>query len=584
MINYRRQRFSLFLIVTLLSFFFLLDASGADSENPVPKDMPEGMGPPPGAPPGVPPGAPPGAHLGVPPGAPPGGFSANAPSKAAIYIENGTENSSNEYTARKYSENIQSGANGITIQNLELFSGDYTFNGIVAVGAKTNVTLDKCKIRLGVDKAARARDKGGSAIAVDEGATMQIKNSNLQVDGAGRYVTSNYNDGTLIVNDSIITSTGSNTNTSEIAEPFSNAPLLISGTARTNFSVGASKTYYFNSTCKAEGWAAFSTDAPSPEGLDLYVYNSKGIALNGGYATYADFGSRVWLYGSMLKSPEIGAIISKSGLITLADGSAAPEAVTRYNLGKTTASGTTIIAGRNAVMIHAPDMFGKGKAAADNGTLNVINSTLATTRNLKSTRNYTATYGKAIGAYVDYTSGPAILVKSTSANINLENTKIDSFSGIIAMTVLNSDKMGNFLADGDAESEEVKPIAISMKDMDAQGDIQHMDYQRIMTLSLDNVTLKGMVISGTMEEWNNLWTAYNKADCNWLKDESWNSYYGVRMTVKKGSTWNVTGRSTLSSLTIEKGGIVNANIQVDGNAITPSAGKTYTGKIVVMPL
>jgi hypothetical protein len=574
--NNRQQRFFQFLMVTLLSFFFLFDASGAGFENRMAKDMPQGMGPPPGAPPGFAPGA--------PPGGPPGGFSVNAPGKAAIYIENGTEKGSNEYAAGKYSENIKSGANGLTIQNLELFSGDYTFNGIVAVGEKTNVTLDKCKIRLGVDKAASAKDKGGSATAVDEGATMHIKKSNLQVDGAGRYVTSNYNDGTLIVNDSIVTSTGSNANTSDIAEPFSNAPLLISGTARTNFSVGASKTYYFNSTCTAEGWAAFSTDAPSPEGLDLYAYNSKGIALNGGYGTYADFGARVWLYGSMLKSPEIGAIISKSGLITLADGSAAPEAVTRYNLGKTTTAGTTVTAGRNAVMIHAPDMFGKGKAAADNGTLNVINSTLATTRNLKSTRDYTATYGKAIGAYVDYTSGPAILVKSTSANINLENTKIDSFSGIIAMTVLNSDKMGNFLADGDAESEEVKPIAISMKDMDAQGDIQHMDYQRIMTLSLDNVTLKGMVISGTMEEWNNLWTAYNKADCNWLKDESWNSYYGVRMTVKKGSTWNVTGRSTLSSLTIEKGGIVNANIQVDGNAITPSAGKTYTGKIVVMPL
>jgi hypothetical protein len=93
-----------------------------------------------------------------------------------------------------------------------------------------------------------------------------------------------------------------------------------------------------------------------------------------------------------------------------------------------------------------------------------------------------------------------------------------------------------------------------------------------------------MVVSGTMEQWNNLWTAYNKADCNWLKNESWDSYYGVRMTVKKGSTWNVTGKSTLSSLTIEKGGMVSGNIQVDGKTITPSAGKTYTGKIVVTPL
>jgi hypothetical protein len=534
----------------------------------MPKDFPEGMGVPPGA----------------PPGAPPGGFSANAPNKAAIYIENGAENSNNEYTAEKYTKNIHSDVNGITIQNLDLFSGEYTFNGIVAVGAKTNVTLEKCKIRLAVDKAAKAKDKGGSATAVDKGATMHINNSELQVDGAGRYVTSNYNNGTLIINDSIVTSTGSNANTSEIAEPFSNAPLLISGTARSNFSAGASKTYYFNSTCTAEGWAALSTDAAKPEGLDLYVYNSKGVARNGGYGTYADFDSRVWLYGSTLSSPELGAIISKNGVITLSDGSAAPEAVTRHNLGKTTTAGSTITAGRNAVMIHAPDMFGKGKAEADSGTLNVINSTLTTTRNLKSTRDYTATYGKAIGAYVDYTSGAAILVKSTSADIYLENTNIDSFSGTIAMTVLNSDKMGNFLADGDAESEEVKPIAISMKNMDIQGDIRHMDYQRIMTLTLDNVTLNGLVVSGTMEEWNKLWTAYKKADCIWLKNETWSSYYGVQVTVKNGSTWNVSGRSTLSSLTIDNSSMVNGDIQVDGNTITPSAGKTYTGKILVTPL
>jgi ABC-type dipeptide/oligopeptide/nickel transport system ATPase subunit len=87
-----------------------------------------------------------------------------------------------------------------------------------------------------------------------------------------------------------------------------------------------------------------------------------------------------------------------------------------------------------------------------------------------------------------------------------------------------------------------------------------------------------------MEQWNNLWTAYDKADCNWLKNDSWKSDYGVRMTVKKGSTWNVSGKSTLSSLTIEKGGMVNGKIQVDGKPIKPSAGKTYTGKIVVTPL
>jgi hypothetical protein len=235
-------------------------------------------------------------------------------------------------------------------------------------------------------------------------------------------------------------------------------------------------------------------------------------------------------------------------------------------------------------MIHAPDMMGEGKAAADCGTLNVVNSTLSTTRDLKGTRDYAATYGNAIGAYVDFISGAAILVKSTSANINLENASIDSYSGTIAMTVLNSDRMGNFLSEGDADSEKVKPIAISMKNMKVKGDIKHLDYQRIMTLSLDDATLNGMVVSGTMEEWNSLWSDYDKADCNWLVNDSWNTFYGVRMTMKDGSTWNVSGVSTLSSLMIEDGGVVKGNIQVNGQEMTPSTGETYNGKIVVTPL
>jgi hypothetical protein len=123
-----------------------------------------------------------------------------------------------------------------------------------------------------------------------------------------------------------------------------------------------------------------------------------------------------------------------------------------------------------------------------------------------------------------------------------------------------------------------------MKNMEANGDVKHMDYQRVMTLSLENATLNGAVVSGTMEDWNSLWTAYKKEDCNWLVDTAWNTRYGVKMSVKDGATWNVTGASSLSSLTLEKGGTIKGTVQVDGKTVTPAAGKTYTGDIVVMPL
>jgi hypothetical protein len=332
-----------------------------------------------------------------------------------------------------------------------------------------------------------------------------------------------------------------------------------------------------------EGWAALSTDASSGDGLDLYAYNTRAVAQHGGYGTYADFGCRVWLYGSTVDSPEVGAIIAKSGQITVADGASAPADVMKYNLGKTTTAGTVITGGRNAVMIHAPDMMGEGKGAADHGTLNIINSTLATSRKLKSTRDYATHIGKAAQAYIDYINGAALLIKSTSATINFERAKIDSFSGVAVMTVLNSDKMGNFLK-AETDGSEVKPVAIFMKNMSVNADIKHMDYQRIMTLSLDRTTLKGAVVSGTMEDWNKLWAAFQRKDTRWVQNDKWSTFYGVRMTLKPGSTWEVSGPSLLSSLTVENGAALKGRVQVNGADITPTVGKTYTGKILVMPL
>ncbi len=592
--------FSLLFIMTLLLSVCTFGVLAADAPGGMPSGggmgMPSG-GAPGGMPSGGAPGEMPGGAGGMPGGAgggmpggaggPPGGGGmgmGGAPSKAAIFIENGVQNTGKEYEAGKYKANIKSDTNGITIQGLDLTSGDYTFNGVVVTGAKSIVTIDKSKIKLGVTREADSKDSGGAATSVSDSATMYIKNSELVVDGAQRYVTNTGGDAKLIVNDSIVTQTGSNQFTTNQTEPFSNNALLISGIARANMSTGTSKTYYFNSTVTTEGWASLSTDAAQKPGLDLYAYNTRAVAQHGGYGTYADFDCRVWLYGSTLESAEIGAIISKSGEVHVLDGASAPADVVKYNLGKKTTAGSVITAGRNAVMMHAPDMMGQGKAAADCGTLNVVNSTLATSRNLKSTRDYTKHISKAVDAYINYIMGAALLVKSTSAVVNFDNAKFDSFSGVAIMTVLNSDSMGNFLK-AESDGAEVKPIAISMKNMNVKADVKHMDYQRIMTLSLDNgATLNGAVVSGTVEEWNRLWSEFKKEDCKWVQNDSWKTYYGVKMTVKKGATWNVTGASSMSSLTVENGGTVKGKVQVDGKDITPSAGTTYTGKITVKPL
>lgn len=520
---------------------------------------PGGMGPPPDGGPGG--------------GAPPGD---GAPTEAAIVITDGAENPDMEYTPGAYSDLITQEDGEVVIDGLELNSGDYGFNGLVATGSV--VRLKKAKIRLGVDQAASDSDTGGAATNIDGGATLYISDSNLIVDGAARYVTANYNDATLIVNNSHVESTGSNANTSQVAEPFSNEALLISGTARANFSIGATQTYYFNSTCMAEGWAALSTDSATGDGLDLYAYNTDGIAENGGYSTYADTNCRVWLYGSRMTAAEIGCIISKSGQIHAYHSSAAGDDVMAYNEGETVNEDSSILGGRNAVMIHAPDMMGQGLWAADCGSFTAEDTTIGTTQELVSTKDYND-YGEAVGAYIDHVSGSVFLIRSTSANIDLKNVQMESYNDTLVHTVLNADSMGNFLAPGDGE--QVNPIAVTMTDMDVAGDIRHEDYQRKMTVELDHTTLTGNIVSGTMDSWNSQWESYG--DVNWVVDESFDAVYGVGLTLGENAVWNVTGQSSLTSLAMAEGAALNGvdEITLDGEVLTPEPGKTYEGAIVV---
>lgn len=498
-----------------------------------------------------------------------------APTEAAIVIADGAENSEAEYTPGAYSAYLFPTESGLVIRDLELISGDYTFNGITVTGS--DLRLEKAKIRLGASSPAASDDKGGSAVSLDSGARVFISDSDLIVDGAARYVTAAYNDATLVVNDSLVQSTGSNENTRDIAEPFSNEALLISGTARANFSIGATKTYYYNSTCTAEGWAALSTDSATGSGLDLYAYNTDGIAEHGGYGTYADTNCRVWLYGSRLMAAEIGAIISKSGKIEARSADAADDEALMYLEGDKAETDSSILGGRNAVMIHAPDMMGQGLWAADCGTFIAEDARIATTRDLVSTKDY-YDYGDAVGAYIDYVSGSDLLIRSTSATIRLKNVEMDSYNNTLVHTVLNADSMGNFLAPGDGD--QVQPVLVQMEDMDVSGDIRHEDYQRNMTVELTGTTLSGNIISGTMERWNETWQDYGEV--NWVVDDAFDAVYGVALDMRGNSVWNVTGASSLTSLTVDESSVIHGEITLNGEPLTPEPGVVYTGDITVI--
>ena len=228
-------------------------------------------------------------------------------------------------------------------------------------------------------------------------------------------------------------------------------------------------------------------------------------------------------------------------------------------------------------MIHAPDMMGQGLMAADCGMFYAENTTLATSDDLRSTKDYND-YGEAVGAYIDDVGGDVFLIRSTSADIQLKNVQMESYSGVLVHTVLNADSMGNFLAAGDGE--QVEPVAVTMEDMDVAGDILHEDYQRRMTVDLEHTTLTGNLVSGTMESWNQQWADYGEV--NWVVDDSFDADYGIALTVGDGAVWNVTGESSLRSLTVTEDGEIQGEITLDGAALEPEPGETYTGDIQVI--
>jgi len=573
------------------------------------------------------PGAPGPGSMPPPGGMPPGGMGAPH-SAGAVYISGGARVADHQYADGKVTLRVADNAPGVDgnrADGILLTSADYEANGIVVAdgtyqfgGDKdyftvftsldddylgTSVTQGPDKIGsfnsvllFTVDSDVPAEAKTGSSgvDALGE-AVVHIDNVYMQVDGSQRYVDSTLAQATTVINDSYFVSTGDATShTAEIKLPFSNEALLIDGGARTNFSVGASNTYYFNSVAIAEGWATLSTDACGGGGLNLYAYNTTARALNGGYGSYADFNCHVWLYGSDLQAAEIGVIISKSGRVSVFDGASADANLLALNRGEVTEKSSDLTGGRNAVMLHAPDMMGGGISQVDFGYFDATNSTLATSRELKTTFDY-GVYGPAVRKYVDYISGDVILVKSTSAAVTLDNVLLDSYNGVIFHTVLNSDRMGNFLAGGDNRALDpagaliVKPITLSLRNMTAAGDILHDDYQRDLEVSLTSTALSGRIVQGTYESWTALWASKGVDEAHWLPDEAWSGSNFLSVTLDKDSAWTVTGASSMSRLVIEDGAIISAGesatlrMTVDGVA-TDIAPGIYEGAIVISPV
>ena len=492
----------------------------------------------------------------------------------------------------------------ITISGISYESGDYSATLLSA--SDSDVFLTGANIAMNVDEAVSGNESAGTAAYVDSG-TVTISDSTIEVDGAGRYTVAATGTATMVVEDSVIVAggdAGASGNTAAVSEPASNAGLLISGNSRANFSVGQTHTFYYDSLCVADGWAALSTDSATGSGLEFVGVNTEAIALHGGYGIYADTNCRDYLYGATLVSAEVGAILSNNGAITVGSSGDAETATTQdghsaleYHDGDIGEDmRTTIIAGRNDFQLHSPDMMGEGNSdytaslflshatlitddAINNEGYEYTSNVNGETYTIVATENYAEKYGDAVGAYIDYVTGAAILVKSTSADIALNDVEIQSSTGVALLTALNSDSMSRYL-----KQDVGSGVNVTVTDSTIDGDFIHDDYQRDMTVTLNNATLNGDITFSTSDEWNEMWSAYadDKTAC-WVNLDA-NAYitdtHATALTLSNGSVWNVKEASELTTLAVSADSTVNGSIEAETTETLDDGTVVYTNATV----
>ena len=284
----------------------------------------------------------------------------------------------------------------------------------------------------------------GSVVMGKGDAVIELRDSRITTTGVIRPCTFVRDSATLKVYNCTLTGEGGYVPDDYVPIPgpgMKKAPLglQIDGTSRTHLSVGNSNAFFYDSTIIADGWAALSTDGCTDE-LYLEANNCDVICRNVGYGVYSDGGCIVRLNGSRVRSGTHAAIMAGDCKLTF--------------------DGCDVEAGKYAVMMH--DVHG-------------FTSEIA--------KCYVRDSRMAIGE-------APFFVKSTNAYIGIDNTSIETKSGVLVRSVLNDDDHATPVGEDETE---LYGIKISVRKSDLTGDILHEDPQRTMSVKLTDATLRGAV-------------------------------------------------------------------------------------------
>lgn len=344
-------------------------------------------------------------------------------------------------------------------------------------------------------------------------------------------------------------------------------------------------TYFYNSDLISSDWGVYSLDGCY--GANIYIVNCYSENIYGGYSMYAlgvENPNTCWFYGSYAASAQYGTILCAAGkTYTGALADAPEEALARLDdgtLGDTVLqNGWSYIGGRtNAVTMQA-DISGAEVVGLFDAKHTIFDTLAVLDRDgqpyVDTMDIFDHKDDMGVGAayyFLNHIHGSAFAIRSENVDLILDDCQVFTSNGVAIQTVVGYDNMANGIKVKDGT--EYYGVNVDVKNMDLTGDILHEDYQRKMTLSLENADLYGAVISGTHAAWQQAitdqieadWTEYDDelghtkeavfaALC---EDESYETIWGVRMSIDGDSSWTVTGDSSLYSLAVAEGASIAA--------------------------
>jgi hypothetical protein len=468
--------------------------------------------------------------------------------RTAVYVEDGT------YVADK---SVASALVGGDVSDTGVSGGTITsvgekFNGIMATSSADNTDAYDFDIRdVTIDFTGNGGNDFagfGAAIFSSGYANVNVDNATITTNGAVRTAVFAGGNSTMSVNNSSIeVSNGTlpedyvwNVNLGEMMEvPWM---LGLTGNVRATNLVANATAYYNNSSIKAQGWGALSTD--DTQSVRLYCINSSLETVESGYGAYSIGDAVDTFSGCNLDVNDYGLIMAAEGAGTFTDG-------------------TVVNSDRFGVMLHSNG----------NGTLRIERGAVFNT-------------GEAV-----------IEAKGSFPTILVDNATLNSANGVILQMMANDDPyFASFVAanpglggsSGSSSSATFSNVTLS-------GDIIHGNTAAgDLNVTLESATLTGAITTAT--------TAFQfELDGLAAEDVTAEQYYyigqvqntftatdedgALNLTLDASSSWVVDETSYLNSITIEDGASIiaasgkNLTMLVDGVETAIAAG-TYSNVVM----